>query len=372
MEVLKYCGIEAKETYTVLKAISKKKESVIKSVESKMKNGMFEKLKNKYDNKLLTKIIDELWQVILDSSNYSFNVSHSYCMAHDSVWVAYAKAHYPNQTYVALIKYFTNKRDMVKVRMLKHEAQLYFGIHIADRKIGQDNRKLNVVNGTIYQSLASIKGINEEIGEKLYNINSEGMSSLELYLAMKEQGLTKTHIENLAKINYFNNSLEMLWLANNYKAVKQLSKKKIIDLFDQYKFDCELDILSMELYYEATAKTEKQLKFDDVNSYIKVLLKHIIIDEPSILERYYWEMDLIGDVISNQGDYLFYKIEKYNEKKGSILLNHTFTNQLTWFIYKKNLKIRSGEIVCLNKKSVEEIGKIKKINQMFNLTQMFG
>ena len=370
MMILKYCGFEAKETYDILKAISKKKEEKIKGAKDKFFDKMHTLLDKENKDKA-DEIINKIWQIIVDSSQYSFNVSHSYSMAHDSVWIAYAKAHYPQQTYVGLIKYFSNLRKLDKIRTLKQEAEKYFGIKLMDRKFGQDNRVINVQDNIIYQSLDSVKGINNEIANLIYPIKDMKFNTFDLYIKLKELGLNKTHIGNLAKIGYFRFNDKMLWLVNNYKEYKQLNKNKAIEIFDNKAMDCTIDLLYLELVDACSKETSSLLKFDDVTTVSKILFNHLSwIDIPDI-QKYYWEMDLIGEVITpHPKNTKFYIVEKYNENKGSILLYDPEVSRLEWFMYKKGLTIANKNVIMVGDVERKEKG-LPVIKQFMDLTSIF-
>lgn len=370
MLVLNYCGFEAKETYDILKAISKKKEEKIKLARDKFFDKMNEVLSQDEENHR-EKVISSIWQGMVDSSSYLFNASHAYSMAHDSVWIAYAKAHYPQQTYVGLIKYFSNLRKLDKIRTLKQEAEKYFGIKLIDRKFGQDNRVINVQDNIIYQSLDSVKGINSEIANLIYPIKDMKFNTFDLYIKLKELGLNKTHIGNLAKIGYFRFNDKMLWLVNNYKEYKQLNKNKVIDIFDSKVMDCTVDLLYLELVDACSKETNSLLKFDDVTTVSRILFNHLSwIDIPDI-QKYYWEMDLIGEVITPHPDNVkFYIVEKYNENKGSILLYDPEVSRLEWFMYKKGLTIANKNVIMVGDVERKEKG-LPVIKQFMDLTSIF-
>lgn len=300
-----------------------------------------------------------------------FNASHSLSMAHDSVWIAYAKAHYPQQTYVALINYFTEKRDNNKIRMLRQEAEKYFGIKVMPRKFGQDNKKINIVDNTIYQSLASVKGINSTVADKINTITNKNLDTFELYLKLKEMGLDKTQIENLAKISYFKDMIGMLWLTENYKEIKQLRKDKMIGISNEYNLDCDDSVINMMIFKNATKETSKTLTFEDPTTVIKLLFDNIKREKINPLKKAYWEIDLIGEVLDDT-EYIFYKVEKYNETKGSILLQDIIDNMLYWNMYKKDMYIKVGDVVAIPQTQIKNSGRgLPVISQMIDLTQLF-
>ena len=63
----------------------------------------------------------KVWTIIENSASYGFNCSHSYCMAIDSVTLAWLKAHYPYEFYKVTLQRYTNKGDKDKVTALKQE-----------------------------------------------------------------------------------------------------------------------------------------------------------------------------------------------------------------------------------------------------------
>lgn len=370
MLILNYCGFEPKETYDILKAISKKKEEKIRGAKDKFFEKMHTLL-DKYSEEKSNEIIESIWQVIVDSSSYNFNSSHAYSMAHDSVWIAYAKAHYPQQTYVGLIKYFSNLRKLDKIRTLKQEAEKYFGIKLMDRKFGQDNRVINVKDNVIYQSLDSIKGINSEIAQLIYTIKDQHFNTFDLYLKLKDLGLNKTHIGNLCKINYFRDSDKLLWLTNNYKEYKQLNKSKMKDIYDAKIMDCTEEVLYYELVEACNKETSSLLKFDNPSTVSNILFRHLTNIDISDIQRYYWEMDLIGEVITpHPNNTKFYIVEKYNENKGSILLYNPEVSRLEWFMYKRGLTIANKNVIMVGDIERKEKG-LPIIKQFMDLTSIF-
>ena len=96
MAFLNWLGIDMKETYDIVKKISKK-------VYQKHPELM-EELKNRCRPKWIENVgnddkFDETWQVMNDAGSYAFNSAHSYCVGNDGAEIAYTKAYYPYETY---------------------------------------------------------------------------------------------------------------------------------------------------------------------------------------------------------------------------------------------------------------------------------
>lgn len=102
----------------------------------------------------------KVWQVIEDSASYGFNSAHAYCMAIDSVTLAWQKAYYPLEFYKVTLQRYTNKGDKDKVTALKKEM-LKRGIKLKPIAFGDDNRQFSIdrENNCINQTMASIKNM---------------------------------------------------------------------------------------------------------------------------------------------------------------------------------------------------------------------
>ena len=88
-------GIELASAYTCIKAISKKKESVINKNRDQFIAGAVE-------NGLKQKEAEAFWSMIIKFAGYGFNKSHSTAYALIAYQTAYLKAHYPVEFMAAL------------------------------------------------------------------------------------------------------------------------------------------------------------------------------------------------------------------------------------------------------------------------------
>lgn len=209
MQVMEYAGIPISDTYDVIKNIAKKRyDKVIKNKDRFIK-GMKKRIieVEKRDAKEATKISNMIWQIIEDSSKYSFNCSHSYCMAADSLYGAYLKSHYPLQFYTSFMQIMEEKGDKDRIGLAQSEAQKAFSIKFPPFKFGQDNRKitLNTKTNEINKSLKTIKGFGEKVAEDLYNLSQlyQGNNFCDLLVCASDNGIISSKFEQLIKINYF-------------------------------------------------------------------------------------------------------------------------------------------------------------------------
>ena len=276
MAYLSFLGIDMKETYDIIKKISKK--VYLKHPE------LMEELKNKCRPMWIKKVGDingfeETWQIMNDAGSYAFNASHSYCVGGDGAEIAYCKGNYPFETYEVCLNWFYRKGNKDKVSLLQQEMMDGFGIKVGEMKWGKDNRKftLDKENNCIYPCLSSIKGMGRTCAEELYDLyeNNEYQSFFELVLDIKSKTtLDNSMLEDLIKLDYFSEfgkSQKLLKIVELYNVFykKEKGEVKAKKIFKKEKLPLNMPIDEFRKY--ANKETEKQ--FSDVN--INKLIKDI-------------------------------------------------------------------------------------------------
>lgn len=352
MLILAWLGFEMKVTYDIMKAISKKKIKVIaKAKEKFLTRGTEEFIKNGFSPEEADKAIHNIWKVLEDSSKYSFNASHSYCMALDSLYIAYAKANYPEQTFEALIDFFSKKKIFNKVSSLKNEAKNFFGIEVAPFKFRQDNRKAHTENKVLYQALSCIKSIGATAGEEIFQFRNFQGSFVDLFSIMTEKGVSPSTIKTLAYIDYFSEFGEvsdLIWICDNFKVKKQITHKGLEKICDEnnpvllYSYD---DILQMLLEVE-DRHTAKTIYFKQNKDFFTILSKCVRIEPMTELEKKYHQVRLLG-VVTDNSKAIIGKVVKFMEKKGrrSILLSDAKTNIETWYTLNNMCSAAKNDII---------------------------
>ena len=91
-----YGGFSDGEADTFRRALGKKIPELVKEQSEKFKKRA---LKNNYDEKT----VDDLYQLLVDNGDYSFNAGHATAYAMISYWTAYLKCHYPLQFMSAVL-----------------------------------------------------------------------------------------------------------------------------------------------------------------------------------------------------------------------------------------------------------------------------
>lgn len=303
MKVLGFAGFPMGETYTIIKAISKKKKYVIDSAKPKfIKNFAQAILDTGETNSQETahEMATKVWTIIENSASYGFNCSHSYCMAIDSVTLAWLKAHYPYEFYKVTLQRYTDKGDKDKVTALKQEMGK-LNIPLKPVKFGDDNRAFNIspTHDYISQTMVSLKGIQKIVPDIMYDLGQKHYDSfLDILEAINKTKVNKTSLDILIKIDYFcdyGDINQLLYQRDMY--VKYMSKKVITK--------ARLTDKQIKIFKLFTEKeTAKQFRDIDNQALIEYLIRHNHIEPITEIQKIAYEVQYMGysdKVIKNIG-----------------------------------------------------------------------
>lgn len=363
MSVLAFADFEMAETYTIIKAISKKKDYVINGAKERFIPNFAKKcLENKEVDTIEQgiEVSNKVWRIVENSASYGFNASHAYSYALDSVHLAYLKANYTYEFYKVCLQHYTDKNNKDKVIALTKEMKGFYGISLANMTFGEDNRQfaINKREYKILQTMKSLKGIQENSPSVLYELGKNKYNNfLDLWLDMKQQGLNKTTMETLANLNYFKPFGTEIDILNYYKLF-DLFKGSGKSLFKKtFKKDNE-QFQPMFKYMKpfVTKETKANYICDGTqHDMIIELCKHLKhIQTPPIL-KWLWETRYLGDTdIAIPCDDLYYITSIEKTSFGTTFLNliKLSTNEsITYKVDKKYFEtfpIESDVIISAN------------------------
>lgn len=235
MRALNYAGIDMAECYTAIKNIAKKRAEKVLAYKDTFIKGFRESIireEHKPEEEAQT-LAESLWSVIEDSAGYSFNASHSYCVALDSLYCAWLKAHHPLAFYKTYISLMEEKGDKNKINAAREEGESYFGIHFAPMRFRQDNRSINadVSKNEMINTMGSIKGYGVTIGRTLYECGKRGYNTfIDLLSELDKKGVKEAKFKPLILIDYFSefgNQRELLEIAKVWDFFKQGTSKSV-------------------------------------------------------------------------------------------------------------------------------------------------
>lgn len=227
---------------------------------------------------------------VLANGLVTCNSAHAYCMAIDSVTIAYLKAHYPLEFYKCVLQRFSNKGEKDKVSLIKQEA-IKRGIEIKEIKFGDDNREFNIdhENNAIVQNMAGIKNMPKATPQALYELGQSGIKTRsQLYQALIDNpNVNVKAIDILFKLDYFsmfappNKLIDEFAIYQKYCNSKTLSKSKLTNE----------EIEAVRPY--CGTETEKQFRNLDNNKLIQALIQMSPIRKTSIVDRIKYQLELL-------------------------------------------------------------------------------
>lgn len=295
MNTLNYAGFPIDECYGIIKAIAKKHPEKIKPLKERFITGFKDKIMQ--DDGIPADKAEEdsarVWQIISDSCGYGFNSAHAYCMALDSLYNAYLKAHYPYEFYEVLLQTYSDKGKKDKVAELKQEMSKAFGIKEGEYKFGLDNRKFKADpdNQTIYPSLLSIKGLSQGCANDLYAMGQKKYENFyELWKDMKKKkNLNSGKVNTLIEIGYF----------DDFGTIGKI--KRFIDILDQLydrsqfsKSNPPVEFLPIIRKY--SEETDKQYRKFDYDAALTEIWETLEDTDIPFNERLKYELQNIGYV----------------------------------------------------------------------------
>ena len=209
MKVLQYAGFSAPDSYASIKAIAKKHPEKVLPLKEKFLAGFTRKLIDEENvlPDMASATADQVWTIISDACGYGFNSSHSTAVALDSLYTAWAKAHYPYETYVSLLTNYADKKDKDRIAKAKTEMYKAFGIRVVPCRFRQDNRSFFIDKDaqTISDALTSVKGISATVAKILYQMRGNQYDcAVDLFYDLEvNTSINSAVIKTLIQMGYF-------------------------------------------------------------------------------------------------------------------------------------------------------------------------
>ncbi len=169
-------GIELAKAYTCIKAISKKKESLIAANAEKFLEGC-------QANGLSKKDAEDFWNMILKFAGYGFNKSHSTAYALVAYQTAYLKAHYKVEFMAALLTGDIPGRNFRrKDSLVEHlEDCTRMGIMVNPPNVNTCTAEFSVRDNSIFFGLSAIKGCGGTAADAITATRTQGGIYLDIF-----------------------------------------------------------------------------------------------------------------------------------------------------------------------------------------------
>ena len=328
MKYLVWLGIEEKGTYDIIKKIAKKKfkEEELKELKTQLLSGWIKNVGKEEG-------FNETWQVVEDAADYSFNASHSLSVAIDSLYGAYLKAKFPLEYFTVALSLYSDDLD----RTAKLIAEMpNFGVSLKPIKFRHSRADYNVEKETksIYKGLASLKYMNSDVSEKLYEMKDQQFDSfIDLLAVFPGNSRQREILIKLGFFEEFGGSQKLLKIAilfDKYQGKKVIKKDKT---------DISIEVLQKY----AISETEKQFKFDEtsMNNLLSELCMQIPDRDIPLQSRLQSELEYLG--------YISYSDPTRSNTAAVMKIDTKYTPKLTLY------RLDTGTtMVCkLKKKSYE-------------------
>ena len=285
MKVLQYVGFPEGETYSLLKAIAKKKPGIIEPIHDRFIEGFVKQTGSEEDAL-------EVWKIIENSVQYGFNSSHAYSVALDCLYGAYLKANYPIHYYTETLNIYRDKVDMQGYLI---EELPYFGIKLRGIKFGQSVRDYTHNGNEIFKGISTIKYLNDKVSDNMYdfyhNHYTDDMDIVDVFKYIIDNKLADNRQMNiLIKLGFFfdiNNNTSVLLAV--YNSMTNYNSTKPIPQFLKH-----LGVTKLAVKYSPTLK-KPQERIELLKQYLEFLSNNAeLLPKFTLEERFAVEKEYLG------------------------------------------------------------------------------
>ncbi len=275
------------EADNVRRAMSKKKEDVLKSERDKFIN---QSMNNGYTKEVSEKV----YELILKFANYGFNKAHSVAYALIGYQMAYLKALYPLQFIQNLLNMSIGSEEKTKEYILMAKRQV---LEFLPVNINNSTNQYIVKDGKILFPINVIKNIGTNTINALLKEREKGefKDFCDFVARTYNLGVNKLMLENLIKASAFDEFgfnkktlIENLPLAINYASLvsdldESLVMKPVLEKLDEYTNDelrnFEHEVLGFYLTNHPSSKYTDMIKIINAKNYFDRTIKLVVLIE---------------------------------------------------------------------------------------------
>jgi len=274
-------GYTLAEADLVRRAISKKKENVIKSEEEKFIN----KAKNNGYNEVVAR---KIYSFINKFASFGFNKSHSVAYAHIAYEMAYLKVKYPEYFIIEMINNKDSDKINSLVNFLKNKG---FKILKPDINISKD--KYFVSENTLIMPFSDIKGISKDIASKIAGARGNGYSDVFEFLDITKDFINEDIFKILVKSGVFDSfnvnrhtlieNIDVIFNYVNLSDGSSLIEKPLLVEVSEYSDnelrEMEYDLFGYFISNHPSSKYKNVVKLDNLEKYLFKTIKCVVLIE---------------------------------------------------------------------------------------------
>ncbi|WP_125154848.1 PHP domain-containing protein [Clostridium rectalis] len=287
---------------------------------------------SKKTREIAEKEAKEFIQIVSDSSEYQFGYNHSTGYSMNGFYCAMLRHYYPLEFITSYLNWAETEEDIRQgIKLAKTK-----GIKLNDYKFRYSKAEYMYDKSTnsIYKGVGSIKFLNEQASNELYDLrNNKYNSFIDLLKDLNiKTSINSRQLEILIKLDYFSEfgkSKKLLKIMNIMDVLydkKQIKKDKII----------ELGLTEDLIKKYSNKETAKLFKDIDMEGMIQELVTNIPNKDISIKDKLSAEIEYLG--------YPTTTISKASNGFYFVLELQIFKNKRSITYYPKVYNIKNGEI----------------------------
>lgn len=221
------CGLSGSDADNIRRAIGRKQADRLQAALPQILEGYCNK--SPKPREVAEQEAKEFLQIIEDSSNYQFGYNHSTGYSMIGYMCAYLRYYYPVEFISAYLNNANNDADIVNGTALA--KQLGISILNPQFRHSKDVYIPDSKNRAIYKGIASIKYLNTEVAQKMYEMRDIEFPTFIDFLAVNPCNSRQTEI--LIRLGFFREFgkseklLEIFKIFSEYGGKKQFSKDKV-------------------------------------------------------------------------------------------------------------------------------------------------
>lgn len=300
------CGLSGSDADNIRRAIGRKQKDRLEKAMPQILEGYCSKSdKPREEAELEAKTF---LQIIEDSANYQFGKNHSTGYSIIGYYCAYFRYHYPLEFVTA---YLNNAKNSDDINDGQELARLK-GITFKQPKFRYSKAEyfMDKENNAIYKGIASIKYMNENVANEMYELRDNKYNNfMELLIDLQEKtSLNSRQLNILIAIDFFEEFgksqklLDILDLFNNIMSKKLKSKKGEVS-FNKSNPSYPKEIIEKYATEKSKEERYKQYKVEKVEEMCNELINEIINLEMSSIEKVRINLEMMGECNYHYEDY---------------------------------------------------------------------
>ena len=354
------CGLSGSEADNVRRAIGRKQADRLQKALPKILDGYCNM--SDQPREVAEKEARIFLQIIEDSSNYQFGFNHSTGYSMIGYMCAYLRYYYPVEFITAYLNCANTEEDIVGGTELANQK----GVTIYPVQFGKSKGEYtsDAENNSIYKGIGSIKFLNNQLGNDLFELAHKRTYSdfTDLLPYIKsETSVNSKQLSILTACNFFSSFGENKYLLNitdiydKFSTIKQIKKEKLDELGIG-------EFVAKKFSNKETAKLFKEIDNDGL---VKYMCSKLSKDEKLTCREqvksdieYLGYTDYSNPSLNSENQYIVISFESYGTNRPYLTLRNLKTG--------KEVKTR----IKNSKKFIENPFDLYSVIEVYNFVEM--